>query len=296
MTTHVNTEAEQIFAKIDAWWSEWIDALDSIDDAEKLTPGVCDDWSVKDLMAHMAVWDIHAAEVAEALAAGRERPDIDGLTGDEFNAEMSARDAGMTLQEARSAMDAAHADMLARLRAVDSLAPELVAEDTYGHYPDHVDQVLFWRNQTADVRDAGLSASEVIDRINATWATWLEVIEGIDPAAIDEAGVCGSWSTKDLIGHVAVWDREAAETARRESMGEAHPLFDWRRVNENEAERRRNSSLETLTGQMHAVHADLMTTLADSPALEASWVADNTYEHYPQHIAQIRAWRRWRSV
>src|SRR5690242_7674675 len=102
MTTHAHTEAERIFAKIDAWWSEWIDAIDSIDDAEKLAPGVCDDWSVKDLMAHVAVWDTHAAEVAEALAAGRERPDSDGLTGEEFNAEMSARDAGLTLEEARA--------------------------------------------------------------------------------------------------------------------------------------------------------------------------------------------------
>jgi hypothetical protein len=296
MTTQANDVAEQVFAKIDAWWAEWLEAVDSIDDAEKVTPGVCEDWSVKDLMAHTAFWDLHAAEVAEALAEGRERPGADGLTGDEINAEVAARDAGMTLVEARAAMDVAHADMLVRLNALHSLEPELVAEDTYGHYPGHVDQVLVWRSQTADDRDAGLTANQVIDRINASWAVWLAVIDGIDPEAIDEAGVCGSWSAKDLIGHVAVWDQEAADTARRETAGEAHPLFDWRRVNEEEAERRRSSSLEELTARMHAVHADLMATLASSPALEASWVADNTYEHYPQHIAQVRAWRRWRGV
>ena len=293
MTTQVPEAAKQIFAKIDAWWAEWLAALDSIDDAEKLTPGVCDDWSVKDLMAHTAVWDLHAVEVAEALGAGRERPDDYFQT---INDETSARDSGMTLEEARAAMDRAHAEMLTRLGSLPAIEPEWVAEDTYGHYPDHVDQVLAWRSQTAESRDADLSASEVIDRINASWAIWLEVIDGIDPDAIDETGVCGSWSTKDLIGHIAVWDREAADTARRETAGEAHPLFDWRRVNEEEAERRRSSSIEELTAQMHAVHADLMATLAASPALEASWVADNTYEHYPQHIAQVRAWRRWRGV
>ena len=293
MTTQVNEISKQIFAKIDAWWAEWLEAIDSIDDTEKLTPGVCDDWSVKDLMAHMAVWDIHAAEVAESLAEGLEPPDEDFQT---VNNETSARDAGRTLDDVRSAMDAAHADMLARLELLEAIEPELVAEDTYGHYPDHIDQVLVWRSQTADVRDAGLTQSEVIDRINASWAVWLEVIDGIDPDAIDEAGVCGSWSTKDLIGHVAVWDRVGADDARREAVGEPHPLFDWRQVNTEEAERRRNSSLEQLITQMHAAHADLMATLAALPSLEAGWIADNTYEHYPQHIAQVRAWRRWRGV
>jgi len=296
MTTQANTELDQIFAKIDAWWAEWLEALDSIDDADKLTPGACEEWSVKDLMSHTAFWDTHAAEVAEALAAGGEPGGDDGPTGDELNADIAARDAGLTLAEARDAMDTAHADMLARLSLLDSLEPELVAEDTYGHYPGHVDQVLEWQCQTAETRDAGLSPNEVIDRVNASWAVWLDVIDGIDPGAIDEAGVCGSWSAKDLIGHIAVWDREAADTARRETAGEAHPLFDWRRVNEEEAERRRSSSLDELTARMHAVHADLMAMLAASPGLEASWVADNTYGHYPQHIAQIRAWRRWRGV
>ena len=69
------SETETVFARIDAWWSEWLAALDAVSDADTLTPGVCDEWSVKDLMAHTAVWDLHAAGTAELLAAGQERPD-----------------------------------------------------------------------------------------------------------------------------------------------------------------------------------------------------------------------------
>jgi hypothetical protein len=292
MTTP-NATVEQIFAKIDAWWSEWLRALEAVDDAEKLTPGVCEAWSVKDMMTHLAVWDLHAAEIAEQQARGQDGPEDDVQT---INNETSARDAGMTLEQARTRMDDAHAEMLSRLRALDALEPEWVADDTYGHYPEHVDQIYDWLGQTADVRDADFSPDDVIDRVNTAWSDWLKITNGIATDVIDEAGVCGSWSVKDLLGHVAVWDREATAFVRREVAGQEHRLFDWRKVNDDEAERRRQLTLADLVKEMHATHADLVAALGAAPNLEAGWVASDTYLHYPQHSAQVRAWRAWRGV
>ena len=285
--------ANLVFARIDAWWSEWLAALDAIADADKLTPGVCDEWSVKDLMAHTAVWDLHAAVTAERLAAGQERAD-DSFQA--INDETSARDANLTLAEAHARMEDAHAGMLARLRKLGHLEPEWVAEDTFGHYPDHVDQLLAWSAEQLEIADAGLSPAEVIARVNDGWARWLEAIDGIDPDLIDEAGVCGSWSTKDLIGHIEVWDREAAACVRRETLGQTHPVFDWQRVNEAEAERLRTTQVSALIEQMQATHANLLIALGDAPNLEAGWIVADTYGHYPQHIAQIRAWRTWKGI
>lgn len=286
-------DPDRVFARIDAWWNEWLAALDLVPDTDKLTAGVCDEWSVKDLMAHTAVWDLHAADTAERLAAGLER------SGDSFQAindETSARDAGLTLEEARSRMGEAHEQMVVRLHALNYLEPEWVAEDTFGHYPDHVDQLLAWHGEQLETIDANLSPREVIARVKDGWDRWLETIAGIDPAVIDEAGVCGSWSTKDLIGHIATWDREAAACARRETLGQTHPLFDWQRVNEEEAERRRTTEIAALIDQMLATHADLLDVLNDAPNLEAGWIASDTYGHYPQHIAQIRALRTWKGI
>src|SRR3954453_10341858 len=111
MTATPKATVEQIFARIDAWWSEWLRALEAVDDPEKLAPGVCEAWSVKDMMTHLAVWDLHAAEVAERHAQGQERPKDDVQT---INSETSARDAGMTLEQARARMDDTHAEMISR--------------------------------------------------------------------------------------------------------------------------------------------------------------------------------------
>ncbi|CAN5466447.1 hypothetical protein BH09CHL1_BH09CHL1_05070 [soil metagenome] len=294
MSSASRSKSEIAFARIDAWWSEWIVAIDSLSEEEQLTPGVCGKWSVRDMMAHVDGWDLHAALVAEQ-AAGSSIEDAE-LRG--TNRRSAARYAGLSLEESRALMEQSHSDLLQRLRAIGEIEPKWVAEDTYRHYPDHVDHILEWRSQQADERDAGLSVTEIRAAIDRSWAIWIEVLDGIPAEFASETGVCGTWSVKDLLGHIAVWDRHSLQYAERRHRNDPS-LSDgitWQTINEEAAERNRERAFDELLQEMLRAHEELVAGIAAISELEAGWIADGTYEHYPQHVAQVRAWKNWRLV
>jgi hypothetical protein len=287
------SKSEIAFARIDAWWNEWLAAIDSLSEEEQLIPGVCGKWSVRDMMAHVDGWDLHAALVAERAGLGRPIEDAE-FRG--TNRRSSARYAGLSLGESRALMEQTHADVMRRLRAIGEIEPKWVAEDTYRHYPDHVDHILEWRSQQADERDAGLGQEEIRREVNRSWAIWVDVLSGIPPEFASEAGVCGRWSVKDLLGHIAVWDRRSLQYAQRKHRNDVS-LSDgitWQAINEESAASNRERPFHELLQEMLATHEELDTGIQAVPELEAGWIADGTYEHYPQHVAQVRAWKAWR--
>lgn len=293
VTSMARSKSEIALARIDAWWTEWLAAIDSLSEEEQLTPGVCGKWSVRELMSHVDGWDAHAALVAERAGLGRS---IDDAEFRGTNRRSTARYAGLSVAESRVVMEQTHADLMRRLRAIGEIEPKWVAEDTYRHYPDHVDQVLEWRSQQAEARDAGLSLAEIASAIDRSWAVWIDLLEGIPSDLVSERGVCGTWSVKDLLGHIAVWDRHSLDYAGRcyrddspQSTGGS-----WQTINEESAARNQDRPFDELMSEMLAAHDELVDGIAEIPELKAGWVADGTYEHYPQHVAQVRAWKTWR--
>jgi hypothetical protein len=290
--TSLKSRSETAFARIDAWWDEWIAALDSLSEDELEVPGVCGKWSARDLMAHVEGWDRHGLLVAERSAAGLslDDPELRGT-----NRRSAERFAGLSVSESKALMEQAHSKMMERLRALGEIEPKWIAEDTYRHYPDHVSHLLDWRSQRADERDAGLTIEQIIARIERSWEDWLSTLDGIPESFQSERGVCGIWSVKDLLGHIATWDRRSLAHALRRKRGDKpDPGVDWQTINNESYARNRDRSFDDLHAEMVETHQELMSALPGIVNLEAGWIADGTYEHYPQHLAQVRAWKRWR--
>ncbi|MGH9174345.1 MAG: DinB family protein, partial [Vicinamibacterales bacterium] len=57
--------------------------------------------------------------------------------------------------------------------------------------------------------------STAIERVETSWATLIEAIEGIPDARLTAAGAIGTWSVKDVLGHVAYWDGQAIGDVER---------------------------------------------------------------------------------
>ena len=70
MTSH--PDAEKYLANTAAVFAD----LERIPESERNTPGVCGDWTLKDLMGHLAFWDGHVANSLTAKRDGTERPRI----------------------------------------------------------------------------------------------------------------------------------------------------------------------------------------------------------------------------
>jgi hypothetical protein len=135
----------------------------------------------------------------------------------------------------------------------------------------------------------------LIDRIDVTWRTFLEALDGIPDERMLEDGAAGDWSLKDLFGHIAFWDEQAIVDLDRALAGQPERDVDWQAMNDADYELRRDRTLPEQRSEMHQAHALLLERLEAVAGLEAApidaAIKGDTTEHYEDHIRDIRAWR-----
>lgn len=131
---------------------------------------------------------------------------------------------------------------------------------------------------------------ELIAKIDQSWASWISALDGIPADRTSEPGVCGYFSVKDLIGHIAFWDEQDLSRAHRLARGETVPPNDWATMNDREYEAHKHDSLEAQTNRMVTAHARLRSDVDgfdDTDNLKL----DDTWEHYDAHREDVLAWR-----
>jgi hypothetical protein len=147
---------DQLLGRVERAWKDLQASYAGLDEAQLLIPGVAGAWSVRDLLAHVTVWEQEALRWLPVIQEGG-RPDSyrDSYGGiDAFNARMIEAKRGLTLDEVRAEHAATHARLVGMLAA----APEAlyatetryrrrVRWDTYGHYGHHAERIRAWRER-----------------------------------------------------------------------------------------------------------------------------------------------------
>ena len=126
--------------------------------------------------------------------------------------------------------------------------------------------------------------------IDDSWARFIEVLDGVPEERLEEAGACGEWSIKDLMAHMAYWDDRAVIVADALGVGQQAEPVDWQEVNDREAALRATWTLNASRREMDAAHTRMLEALERHPNLDADFWAGDTFEHYDEHAADIRAW------
>ncbi len=136
--------------------------LAPLSEAQMTISGVNGEWSIKDILAHLAAWQKRTLNRLEA-AVRNEEPSIPGLTSDEevdrlndqFYQENKARpltdvltDFRTTYSQILDVVQAAPEEVLLdpqRIAWLDGNALwEVVAGDTYEHYQEHTESIQQW--------------------------------------------------------------------------------------------------------------------------------------------------------
>jgi hypothetical protein len=134
----------------EAAWRDWLLALEAVDPARRTEPGVCGYWSVKDIMAHISLWENEIHEHIQRWQLGLPKSDLDV---DQMNAAIVAENHVRPYALVRVNMHRAHHDAMAAIRAIegdlDDDIRDRIACETWDHYPEHTEQILTWlkRNQ-----------------------------------------------------------------------------------------------------------------------------------------------------
>jgi len=161
------SRAEALLGELTSEREAFLDALESVDLELVTTAGVVDDWSVRDLVVHVAFWAEHATEALRLAAEGR---------GDEFAYDPARTDAmnARLLEESRlmtpdAAVEREERAFEAFVAAIVALDPELldlrlgngdsvvelIGYDGAEHYREHGAHLRAWFAGDDDDADEG---------------------------------------------------------------------------------------------------------------------------------------------
>lgn len=236
---------------------------------------VFDNWTPKDLIAHVAAWDELFAGRIELILEGRE-DEIVGVEADEQNAIFYQERRGLSLAEAVGALGMARANLLAALSRLsdDELQQQRCfawgeasvaswVRLAYEHDEEHGQHLRLWREE----RGLGWSVGPKPLLLAAQAAARQELLVAAALVPPDERTarpVCGVWTLRDLLGHVADWEFFCADALRRFLAGETDRVLhdgDVLAWNDVKAAARQNQPWEQVWADFQQAHREVVALL-----------------------------------
>lgn len=141
------------------------------------------------------------------------------------------------------------------------------------------------------------SSEDVVRKIDGSWRELQSALAEVPGDRMEEPGVVGPWSTKDLLGHVTTWETEMMANVQRVIDGvEMKQYPDIDAFNADASAAKRAMSVKDLRQELSKVHGEtvgFVSALSDEllGREEVEWrIRVDTFAHYREHAEQIRRW------
>lgn len=144
----------QLIEKLDQAWMDLAESFNGLSTEQLQQPGVVEDWSVKDILAHVTWWEEEALKHLPFILQGGRPPRYSVLYGgiDAFNAQMTEKKRALSLAEVLTELVETHSRLVEYVHSIpeEQFASETrfrrrLRLDTYSHYPIHTLAIRNWR-------------------------------------------------------------------------------------------------------------------------------------------------------
>ncbi len=156
-----------------------------------------------------------------------------------------------------------------------------------------------------------MTKQEILDAMQDARTRLVEAIDGLPPAAMQEAGVVGQWSLRDVLAHLNRWEAELVRLLFQLKQGQAPDFLtlnegDIDKINDRFHRESLGRPLDLILADFQSIRKQTIrrlneytdqeiTEAAFYPALKGNallpYIAGNTFEHEAEHTAQILDWR-----
>ena len=158
-----------------------------------------------------------------------------------------------------------------------------------------------------------MKKSELMHWLQEEYQRWEAFLDQIGTARMDQPGVNGDWSMKDVVAHLTGWNRWLVARLQAAGRGEPEPAPPWpaqlRTDDEINAwiyESNRGRALREVLHESHQVFQELLAViegLPDEVRIEPEWhlvwlgdqrfPAGEFFDHFrDDHEPDVRAWLR----
>jgi hypothetical protein len=144
----------ELLKRLDARWQELLGSYAGLSEAELVEREVTGTWSVKDIIAHVAVWEAEALAHLPVVLAGQRPPRYSVTHGgiNAFNAQATGRNRALSLPDVMQLRDETHRRLVEFVQRVpdsecggDTRFRRRLRLDTYRHYAIHARAIRTWR-------------------------------------------------------------------------------------------------------------------------------------------------------
>ena len=156
-----------------------------------------------------------------------------------------------------------------------------------------------------------MTKDEILDALEDEREKFLDIIDGLPDEAMQEPGVVGEWSIKDILSHLSMWEAELVKLLWQAANGQVptSAQFSGASVDEVNAagwEQSKPRPLERVLDDFREVRKQTnrrVRAFSDKdfndplrfPWLDGSplweWIACDSFEHEAEHGIQISEWR-----
>ncbi len=152
-----------------------------------------------------------------------------------------------------------------------------------------------------------MDASTFLLQVNTDYADWTALLAQVDHDKMEQAGVAGEMSLKDIIAHITWYEHEMVLVMESRNFNGSH-LWDLPLDERNKTifDQYHQRSLEELIEEGRQVHRALLDNLkklttadllnpASIQGMPAEWIpweviASNTNDHYRDHTHDLQVW------
>ena len=166
--------------------------------------------------------------------------------------------------------------------------------------------------------DTPMTKDKFLSILHSERATWEALLSEVDVSRMTQPGVAGKWSLKDVLAHIAVYEQWIGSVLEEVMRGETKTLdsaqpedIDVEKRNARFFRENQHRSLEEIRIFSQQAFQYLLAVVQSLPEedligtsprfkhlLPAYWpdvpvwqaIAGASYEHYQQHIPDVRAW------
>ena len=155
--------------------------------------------------------------------------------------------------------------------------------------------------------DAPKTKKQLLEILRMERSRWEELLANVGMGRMTQPGVLGEWSVKDMIAHVTWYEREMVGLLKMRVLAGSDLWelpHDQRNASIFEANRDRllpevlteaRQIFEELVLAIESLTDDDLVDPARFAGMPSEWqpwklIAENSYEHYRQHMPHVRAW------
>lgn len=276
----------RLLARLAAGRAELLTVLLELDAGVLTQEPFLGQWTVKDTLAHIAAWD-HWEHRQMRRMLGDEPPE--DVAVDSFNALVVAEwrdrplaDVVRELQDARSSWTAWLGDLTDEVffqsrpfHDWDWAFPNCL-EIQWEHDAEHTAQIAAWREGHGFA--SGVGPKEVLlAALSAAREELIAVSALVPRQELASRPVCGKWTLKDVMGHLADWEKVGVRGLRLMVQGqplEIEEIPDIEAWNQEHADARRDQTWEEVQQDLLRTREDLVDAVEclDRAALTRSYV------------------------